>query len=159
MHVNQSLMLITNIISFHYRHSMSGSQNQVTNNPICCERNNDLIIIIIIIITIIITITYLTRVNPISWSCYKWVPLATRKLTSKGKNNFLTYADLHFYHMQDVHVLHVPHVVKTFVRHNRTLSNLHSCEYVMYNVLLRVIEKWHENTANFFRDSPSLIFL
>ena len=60
MHVNQSLMLITNIISFHYGHSMSASQNQVTHNPICCERNNDLIIIIII------TITYLTRVNPVS---------------------------------------------------------------------------------------------
>ena len=46
---------------------MSASQNQVTHNPICCERNNDLIIIIIIIIIItIITITYLTRVNPVS---------------------------------------------------------------------------------------------
>ena len=44
---------------------MSVSQNQVTHNPICSERNNDLIIIIIIIITII-TITYLTRVNPVS---------------------------------------------------------------------------------------------
>ena len=65
IHENQSLMLITNIISFHYRHSMSASQNQVTHNQICCERNNDLIIIIIIIITII-TITYLTRINPVS---------------------------------------------------------------------------------------------
>ena len=63
MHENQSLMLITNIISFHYRHSMSASQNQVTHNPICCERNDDLIIIIIIIT---ITTTYLTRVNPVS---------------------------------------------------------------------------------------------
>ena len=63
MHENQSLMLITNIISFHYRHSMLASQNQVTHNPICCERNNDLIIIIIITI---ITIKYLTRVNPVS---------------------------------------------------------------------------------------------
>ena len=66
IHENQSLMLITNIISFHYRHSMSASQNQVTHNQICCERNNDLIIIIIIIIITIITITYLTRINPVS---------------------------------------------------------------------------------------------